>query len=183
MPFVWSLQIDSDTQAICSRNGVILHALPISDHPLEPKEAHAQAKILIKMRALKDVLNPEWSDIEAAQYAVANRIWLDNKFLDAARKRWGSAHYLTERWLLLGAYDTNAIEELAQELDADHALEALRTTLQNKDIASAFNSVALQGPKIGQLHGLRRWTIPRGERCMAPRPSYGGLPHRHCAFR
>ena len=154
MPFVWSLQIDSDTQAICSRNGVILHALPISDHPLEPKEAHAQAKILIKMRALKDVLNPEWSDIEAAQYAVANRIWLDNKFLDAARKRWGSAHYLTERWLLLGAYDTNAIEELAQELDADHALEALRTTLQNKDIASAFNSVALQGPKIGQLHGL-----------------------------
>ena len=93
MPFVWSLQIDSDTQAICSRNGVILHALPISDHPLEPKEAHEQAKILIKMRALKDVLNPEWSDIEAAQYAVANRIWLDNKFLDAARKRWGSAHY------------------------------------------------------------------------------------------
>ena len=61
---------------------------------------------------------------------------------------------LTERWLLLGAYDTNAIQELAQELDADHALEALRATLQNKDIASAFNSVALQGPKIGQLHGL-----------------------------
>lgn len=92
--------------------------------------------------------------MDAAQYAVANRVWLDNKFLDAARKRWGSAHYLTERWLLLGAYFTNTLQEIAQELDVTHALGLLITTLQNNDIASAFNSVALQGPKIGKLHGL-----------------------------
>ena len=155
MPFVWSLLVRNDTQAICMRDGVLLHTIAISDQALDEHEAYVLAKTLIKMKAMKDVLNPEWSDFDAAQYAVANRVWLDNKFLDSARKRWGSAHYLMEKWLLLGAYKINAnVNDLAMELDVTIPLKNLIHTLNAGELANAFNAIALQSPKLGTTHGL-----------------------------
>lgn len=64
--------------------------------------AQEDAKPLIRMQCLHDMLRPDWSDVEIAMYIVHNHKWLDGKLLTAARRRWGSEGQMAEQWLMLG---------------------------------------------------------------------------------
>ena len=168
MTYTWHIQIDSEVHAVCKNDEHVLHDLVISDHPTTEEEAKEQAKTIVKMRALKDVLNLAWSADEAAQYAIANAAWLDNKLLDSARKRWGAADYLAEKWLLVGAYlEKKSIEQWAATLSVTENLKDFIAELDNDVHAfGQINQLAVQ-TKNGECkhHGLLRageWVYCQG---------------------
>ena len=167
MTYTWRIEIDSEVHAVCRDESHVLHDLVINDHTTTEEEARAQAKTIVKMRALKDVLNPNWSADEAATYAIANADWLDNKLLDAARKRWGSANYVAEKWLLVGAFLTQtSVSQLAARLSISNTLSDFITSLGNETNAFAsINELAIQKNGEGQRHGLRhhqQWIYCQG---------------------
>ena len=159
MTYTWHIQIESEVHAVCKNDTHVLHDLVISDHPTTEEEAKEQAKTIVKMRALKDVLNLAWSADEAAQYAIANAAWLENKLLDSARKRWGAADFLAEKWLLVGAYlGKKNVSQWASNLSVSETLKDFVAHLDNDLHAfGQINQLALQ-TKIGECkrHGLLR---------------------------
>lgn len=168
MTYTWHIQIESEVRAVCKDDTHVLHDLVISDHPTTEEEAREQAKTIVKMRALKDVLNLSWSADEAAQYAIANAVWLDNKLLDSARKRWGAADYLAEKWLLVGAYlEKKNIEQWATTLSVSENLKDFIAQLDNDLRAfGQINLLAVQ-TRNGECkrHGLLRageWVYCQG---------------------
>lgn len=168
MTYTWHIQIESEVHAVCKNDQHVLHDIVISDHPTTEEEAKEQAKTIVKMRALKDVLNMAWSADEAAQYAIANAAWLDNKLLDSARKRWGAADYLAEKWLLAGAYlEKKNIEEWATALSVAENLRDFISHLDND--VNAFGQINQLAVQIRlsecKRHGLLRagkWVYCQG---------------------
>ena len=159
MTYTWHIQIDSEVHAVCKNDTQVLHDLVINDQPTPEEEAKEQAKTIVKMRALKDVLNPAWAANQAAQYAIANAVWLDNKLLDSARKRWGAADYLAEKWLLVGAYlEKKNIQQWAASLSVTENLADFVGQLDNDVHAfGQINQLAVQtrGAEC-KRHGLLR---------------------------
>lgn len=159
MTYTWHIKIESEVRAVCKNDTHVLHDIVISDHPTTEEEAKEQSKTIVKMRALKDVLNLDWSADEAAKYAIANAAWLDNKLLDAARKRWGAADYLAEQWLLVGAYlEKKNIEQWAATLSVSANLNGFIAQLDNDVHAfGRINQLAIQ-TKNGDCkrHGVLR---------------------------
>lgn len=159
MTYTWHIQIESEVHAVCKDATQVLHDLVISDHPTTEDEAKEQSKTIVKMRALKDVLNMDWSAEEAARYAITNATWLDNKLLDSARKRWGAADFLAEKWLLVGAYlEKKSIEQWAASLSVTNNLADFIGQLDNDVRAfGQINQLALI-PQSSECkrHGLLR---------------------------
>lgn len=146
MTYKWTIEIASDVRALCKSGNRVLHNLVINDTPVSEEESEALAKTIIKMRALKDVLNLDWSSAEAAQYAVANAYWLDNKMLDAARKRWGAADYCAEKWLLAGAYlENQSVQDLGEVLSVTLELAPYIAGFKNDNNAlGQINTLTMQ---------------------------------------
>ena len=168
MTYTWHIQIESEVRAVCKNDTHVLHDIVISDHPTTEEEAKEQAKTIVKMRALKDVLNLTWSADEAAQYAISNASWLENKLLDSARKRWGAADYLAEKWLLVGAYlAKKSVSQWAATLSVSDTLKDFIELLDNDIHAfGLINQLAIQ-TKTGECkrHGLLRsgeWVYCQG---------------------
>lgn len=111
--YEWQLVFNKDgIDAECVRNpgtadASVIEHLPISDDPkMSWPQAQEEAKSILRMKCTRDMLKTTWDDLQAAIYAVSNLKWLDNKMLDAAKRRWPDGK-LAEQWLILGAMAIN----------------------------------------------------------------------------
>lgn len=181
MTYTWHIQIKSEVRALCKDGDAVLHDLVINEQPTTEEEAKAQAKTLLKMRALKDVLNPDWSAEEAARYAIVNSFWLDNKLLDAARKRWSAAEYKAEKWLLAGAYLENKnVKQWAGTLSVENELSTYIAQFDNDIHAfGAINQLVVQSPNNEcKRHGLiknNEWVYCSGVMLQASSTQHAGV--------
>jgi hypothetical protein len=175
---VWRIEnTNTATDAVCRDITTMgtpeFQRLNIADIVLDQEESIAQAKTLLKMRTLKDVLRVDLNHLEASIYAINNAVWLDTKLIDASRKRWGAAHYLAELWLLLGVKYLHPndlqtwIDRLISKNEDTEALRVRTTRLLNQEsMGSIYNWLICQTPPSPVQHHLlwvdQQWMFVEG---------------------
>lgn len=111
--YEWQLSFNNDgVDAQCivnpeSTGAHVIDQIPISDDPkISWPNAQEEAKSILRMKCTRDILQTEWNDIQAACYAISNHKWLDQKLIDAVKRRWPN-ELVAEQWLILGAMVVN----------------------------------------------------------------------------
>lgn len=111
--YEWQLSFNNDgVDAQCimnpeSADAHVVDQIPISDDPkISWPAAQEEAKSILRMKCTRDILQTGWNDIQAACYAISNQKWLDQKLVDAVKRRWPTES-VAEQWLILGAMVVN----------------------------------------------------------------------------